>query len=463
MLRQCERLIVQLSQQVLEQEKDIHSLRAALHSSQNRRRRHRQRGGDEKRERAAAVSMAESFSVSTERRQHHHTHHITVKAPTQMTMTHEDSRLRLTLPSSMTPQVSPIHLSGDAGVDSATGPYPEAAVVAPHSPQSSGAGSAVPSPTRSVGKSSGEHGMAAALAFPSIVCDVSSFSDKTNVGLTPSAACDHPPSGESATADGLWASSLLSEPERSSSSSSLARHRRNTAQLTRNAQFETPRVNLDNQDAMSYLLCIFSSAKSTREADGGATAAMAEAGEAAPCGREHRGGAGVRSPNAPLQQQGEHVARRLFHLDPVDENEGSESGNEHSSGGAVSDYDRPAARRPFLPPLRDKRGDGDGSAPPNHKTCGAFDEDDAFLQERYARIVACALAAEFAASTTLVEEDEVEQQRGCKTGPRAPTAAWCRTTSRRDHSASATVSELLRLFTFQPATRHQPYSDGKGL
>ncbi|TPP39815.1 hypothetical protein CGC20_30720 [Leishmania donovani] len=407
MLRQCERLIVQLSQQVLEQEKDIRSLRAALHSSPHRQRRDRQRGGDEKRERAAAVSTAESFSVSAEGRRHHHAHHITAKAPTQRKMTHEDPRLCLTLPSPTTPQVSPINSSEDAGVDSTTGPYPEATVVAPHSPQSSGAGSAVPSPTRSASKSSGQHGMAAALAFPSIVCDVSSFSDKAN--------------------------------------------------------FETPRVKFDNQDAMSYLLSVFSSVKSTREADGGATAAMAEVGETAPCGREHRGGAGVRSPNAPLQRQGEHVARRLFRLDPVDEDEGSESGNEHSSGGAVSDYDRPAARRPFLPPSRDKRCDGDGSAPPNHKTCGSFDEDDAFLQERYARIVACALAAEFTAFTTLVGEDEVQQQRGCKTGPRTPTAARCRTTSRRDHSTSATVSELLQLFTFQPATRHQPDSDGKGL
>ncbi|CAC9460030.1 hypothetical protein, unknown function [Leishmania infantum JPCM5] len=463
MLRQCERLIVQLSQQVLEQEKDIRSLRAALHSSPHRQRRDRQRGGDEKRERAAAVSTAESFSVSAEGRRHHHAHHITAKAPTQRKMTHEDPRLCLTLPSPTTPQVSPINSSEDAGVDSTTGPYPEATVVAPHSPQSSGAGSAVPSPTRSASKSSGQHGMAVALAFPSIVCDVSSFSDKANVGLTPSTVCDRPPSGEAATADALWASSLLSEQERSSSSSSLARHPRNTAQRTRNAQFETPRVKFDNQDAMSYLLSVFSSVKSTREADGGATAAMAEVGETAPCGREHRGGAGVRSPNAPLQRQGEHVARRLFRLDPVDEDEGSESGNEHSSGGAVSDYDRPAARRPFLPPSRDKRCDGDGSAPPNHKTCGSFDEDDAFLQERYARIVACALAAEFTAFTTLVGEDEVQQQRGCKTGPRTPTAARCRTTSRRDHSTSATVSELLQLFTFQPATRHQPDSDGKGL
>lgn len=468
MLRQCERLIVQLSEQVLEQEKDIRYLRTALDSSQNHQRRYRRRGGDEARERAAAVITAESFSVSTEGRRHHRPHRITAKLPTPMKKTHEDSRLRLTLPSPTTSQVSPINSFEDAGVDFTTGPYPKSTVVAPHSPQSSAAGSAVPSPTHSARKPSGQHGTAAALSFPAIICGVSSCSDKTNGGLTPSAVCDGPPSGETATADALWASSLLSEQERSSSNSSLPRHRRSTAQLTRNAQFETPRVKFDNQDAMSYLLGVFSSVKSTREADGGATAAMAEVGETAPCGRESRGCAGVRSPRAPLQQQGEHVARQLFHPDLFDEDEDSESGNEHPSGGVLSDHHRPAARRPLSPAPRDKRGgDINGSPPTNHKTGGPFDKEDALLQERYACIVACALAAEFAASTTLVEEDKVEkqqqQQRRCKTGPRTPTAAQCRTTSQHDHSASAAVSELLRLFTLETTTGHQPDTDRKGL
>ncbi|GET86638.1 hypothetical protein, unknown function [Leishmania tarentolae] len=209
---------------------------------------------------------------------------------------------------------------------------------------------------------------------------------------------------------------------------------------------------------MSYLLSVFSSAKSAGEADGDRAAAIAETAATTSCGRENRSGAGVRLSSALPPQQGGHVSRRLFPWDLGHEDEGSEIGDEPLHGDTVSDDGHPSAGQPLTPPSRGKRGNVDGRAMVNRKTSDAFNNEDALLQEGYARIVACALAAEFAASSTLGKEDEEgqQQQRICKTRTGTSTVARCRTTPRHDHSASATVSELLRFFTLESTPRHEP-------
>ncbi|CAJ1018746.1 hypothetical protein Q4I30_001710 [Leishmania utingensis] len=464
MLQQYERLLLQLSQQLLEQEEDIHTLRTALHASQHRQRRRRRRGGGGggKLNGTAVALTTESLSVPVEGSQHHHTHHAAAKAATQLKITHGDSQLHLTAPVPSTPQVSSIDSAEDMDVGSTMEFSPESTAMTRHSPERSAAGAAVPLLMSSTGKPSGQRGTSAALACSSTMCDVSSLSDKTNVGLTPSPVHDCRPPGETATVGSFWTSSRLSVLEKSSHGSALARRRRTSAQLTRDAPFETPQVKFDGQDAMSYLLSVFSNVKSECKADGAETEGMAKPRERASCGREDYVGTDVRSPSTPLQQHRQHVSRQLFHLDPVHEDEGSESGNEHPNGGAVLDYRRPAPWRPLLPPPHDKRSNGDGSAIATHNLDCTVDKESRPWQERYARIVACALAAEFMASNTAMGEDQAEQQqRGGETGSRTSTAARCRTTSLHDHSASAIVTELLRLFTLEPTTGHQSETDGK--
>ncbi|CAJ1007476.1 hypothetical protein Q4I28_002789 [Leishmania naiffi] len=463
MLQQYERLLLQLSQQLLEQEEDIHTLRTALHASQHRQRRRRRRGGGGGRLSGTAVALTtESLSVPVEGSRHHHTHHAVAKTATQLKITHGDSQRHLTAPVPSTPQVSSIDSAEDTDVDSTMEFSPESTALTLHSPERSAAGAAVPLPMSSAGKPSGQRGTSAALACSSTMCEVSSLSDKTNAGLTPSPVHDCRPPGETATVGSLGASSRLSGLEKSSHGSALARRHRTSAQLTRDAPFETPQVKFDGQDAMSYLLSVFSNVKSECKADGAETEGMAKPRERASCGRRDYVGTDVRSPSTPLQQHRQHVSRQLFHLDPVHEDEGSESGNEHPNGGAVPDYHRPAPWQPLLPSPHDKRSSGDDSAIATHNLDCTFDKESRPWQERYARIVACALAAEFMASNTAMGEDQAEQQqRGGETGSRTSTAARCRTTSLHDHSASAIVTELLRLFTLEPTTEHQSEMDGK--
>ncbi|KAG5485328.1 hypothetical protein LSCM4_05963 [Leishmania orientalis] len=460
-LQQYERLLFQLSQQVLEQEEEIRSLRTARQASQHgHHRRHVDSdvGGSEKHKRAAAVITTESLSVSVKGCRQGRAQSAVATEAAQMARTNENSSLRLTHPLPSTPQVSSIGSAEDVDDHSIMEPSPEPTARPPESPQYSATGSTAPSWTRSVGKSSGQQAATSVLACSSAMCDVSSASDKTNGGLTPSAVCDCPPSGKTAFAEAFGASSLERAVESGSDSGSLLRCRRTTAQWTRRARLETPQVKFDGQDAMSYLLSVFSSAKSTREADRAETEVMAAVSEASVCERENGEAAVARSRKAPLQQRGRHVARRLFRLDVLEEDEGSESGSEHPSGGIAFDDPRPAPRQSPSTPSRDRRGDGNSSAPEHHRLYGAFDDEDGFWQERYARIMACALAAEHTAADTIMEENKTEQQRqhGGGIRPRAPVAARSRIVSLHDQSASATAAHLLRLFTLKPTARLTP-------
>ncbi|KAG5505892.1 hypothetical protein JIQ42_06686 [Leishmania sp. Namibia] len=465
-LQQYERLLFQLSQQVLEQEEEIRSLRTVRQASQHgHHRRHVDSdvGGSEQHKRAAAVITTESLSLSVKGCRQGRAQSAVATEAAQMARSNENSPLRLTHPLPSTPQVSSIGSAEDVDDHSVMEPSPEPTARPPQSPQYSATGSTAPSWTRSVGKSSGQQAATSVLACSSAMCDVSSASDNTNGGLTPSAVCDCAPSGKTAFAEAFWASSpkRAVESGSGSGSGSLLRCRRTTAQWTRHAPLETPQVKFDGQDAMSYLLSVFSSAKSARDADRAETEVMTAVSEARVCERENGEAAAARSRKAPLQQRGRHVARRLFCLDVLEEDEGSESGSEPPSGGIAFDYPRPAPRQSPSTPSRDRRGDGNSCAPGHHRLYGAFDEEDGFWQERYARIMACALAAEQAAADTIMEENETEQQQqqqqhGGGIRPRAPAVARCRIASLHDQSASATAAHLLRLFTLESTARHTP-------
>ncbi|KAG5483856.1 hypothetical protein CUR178_06853 [Leishmania enriettii] len=461
-LQQYERLLFRLSQQVLEQEEEIRSLRTARQASQHgHHRRHVDGdfGGSEKHKPAAAVITTESLSVSVKGCRQGRTQSAVAAEVAQMARTNENSLLRLTHPPPSTPQVSSIGSAEDVDDHSVMEPSPEPTARPPESPQYSAAGSTAPSWTRSVGKSSGQQAATSVLACSSVMCNVSSASDKTNGGETPSAVCDCPPSDKTAFAEAFWASSPEGAVESGSDSDSLLRCRRTTAQWTRHAPLETPQVKFDGQDAMRYLLSVFSSAKSAREADRAETEVLTAASEASVCERKNGEAAAARSRKAPLQQRGRHVARRLFRLDVLEEEEGSESGSEPPNGGIAFDHLRPAPRQSPSTPSRDRRGDDNSSAPWHHQSYGAFDEEDGFWQERYARIMACALAAEHAAADTIMEENEAEQQQQQHEGeirPRTPEAARCRIASLHDQSASTTAAHLLRLFTLKPTARHTP-------
>ncbi|KAG5484721.1 hypothetical protein LSCM1_06541 [Leishmania martiniquensis] len=453
-LQQYERLLYQLSQQVLEQEEEIRSLRTTRQAS--RYGHHRchidgggASGGRGQCKRAAVVLKAESLSVLVKEGQHDYTHNAAGTEAAYTARVHGGSPLHLTLPLPSTPQVSSIGSAEDADDHSVMDPSSEPTAKPPHSPQDSAARAAVPSWTRFAGKRSEQHTAMAVLACSSAMCDVSGSSDGASIGLTPSAVCDAPPSSERETAAALWGSSLESEMEKSGGSCAPFRCHRTTAQWTQHTPSEMPQVTFDGQDAMSYLLSVFSSARSARETDGTGAELMAKSSGAVPCGRENGGAGSARSPSAALQQRGRHVARRLFHVDLLEEDEGSERGSEPLSGGAVSGYLRPAPRQPPSTPSHDKRGVGNRIAPVHHKLDDGFDHEEKLLQERYVRIMTCALAAEGAATTTALE-DGSEQQRRAEARPRAPAAARHRTTSLHDHDTSATVAELLRLFAHDP-------------
>ncbi|KAG5510088.1 hypothetical protein JKF63_06982 [Porcisia hertigi] len=439
----------------------MRSLRADLNAARQQQQQQQQRSQT----RCDPVDAAAgSLRGLTNTLRHRCTQHTEATSATRGKSAQGDSQLRPVLPLRGTPQVSSIHSAGRAYVGSIVDPSLECTTTTQRSHQRTRARAPAPSSTPPAGKSRGHKDASVALADSPATCEVSSFSDKTGAGLTPSAVSEWSRSGEAATADALWAPSPSPAPKTTSDGGSPVRCRLTTAQLVQHTKPETLQARFDDQDAMSYLLSVFSSIEATCGDDGVETEVMPKTSNATPCKQESRAHRVVRSPTAPplQQQQRPGVARQLFHCHPVEgEEEDSEIEDEHTKGETVGGHRSYALQTPPPRPSCEKQWDKHSRALTNRQVDGASDEECQLFRERYARMVACALAAEFTVANSTTKDDKAEhhyhhqqqqqQQQGCETEGSTPVASRCRsTTAPHDHSASETVASLLRLFTPPP-------------
>lgn len=418
MLHRYERLLVELTEQVLEQQEDIRALRAALHVAER------------------ADPRTRDAAQQPHHRRRHHKKLAEVGTPI-------DQRNTEDRPSKRRPHVREHHgqRSSGGGGDSAT-PHVSAILAVDGAELESVAGRSPASQGRLSGAATAaaaeqSHEVAAVVhltevcplspkSIASHVYDVSTSSSGEAAGLTPSPGA-HAAAAVHTRDRAVAAASLAAAPPAETRASAGLRRRGAPSVDT-----TPPQAGVRDIDAMDFLLTVFSAdkAQDARRSRTHDTARLAHDEGGAPEG------------GAPHRRR--HVARELFRS--ADEGEASRTVPVSPAEGR---HHRTLRTPDATPPVRvgSQRG-------------GVEVEEAARWQERYARIVACALAAEAAAAApsptalnSAATATAVAEQRSSGSSPftsqvsEAPAATTQSALSSRDLSASAQVAEPLRLFT----------------